>query len=164
MNKKSILIVFLILIPIGLHFLARPITIWIFNQTHQNLCINTTCFEKPKDWLPKVVKKNNEILFLDFIPRELLFWNKEKILDIVNKDAVFLTNNENNCLISEYNNLSDNVKLILRKTNIDDCKIYIQEGVTEYAAIYLDNKHLKLLVNTRMSVEKLKELIVPICK
>ncbi|MDF1882114.1 hypothetical protein JHD50_12525 [Sulfurimonas sp. MAG313] len=136
----------------------------IYNITHKELCLKQGCFEKPFNWLPHLVKKDNEIYILDFIPKKWLFWDKSNPMFSVEKNSILLMDKEDFCLIVEYEELP-NIKIVPRqKQTIGNCKVEVGKKLLVVVPIYIPSKKLKLTVNEDISKERLTGLIESICK
>ena len=61
-----------------LEFFGKQFLTYVYNTTYKEICIKDTCFDKPIDWLPKVIKKNGKEYLLGTIPTKLFFWRNNK--------------------------------------------------------------------------------------
>jgi len=95
--KKKIIIGFItvLLTFFLLEFYGKDFMVFIFNTFQKNICVNSFCIQKPKNWIPYVVIKNNKKYFLNLIEdadvyTDVFLENKSEGI-MLNKDEQYIS-------------------------------------------------------------------------
>jgi len=118
----------LVLIISFLELYGSKIVHSVSDRFQNHLCAGKLCISKPKGWLPKIVKENNNSYILNLINEKLLFTNignqcfkdKSNGILLVKKPNKIIITKENNITIdksymSEYNFLSKKYYVMNKK-------------------------------------------------
>lgn len=79
---------------------------FISDRFQNHLCADKICIAKPKGWLPKIVKENNNSYILNLINEKLLFTNVGNKYFNDKSNGILLIKESNEIIITELNNLN----------------------------------------------------------
>lgn len=126
MKKFLKFLIILVTILALLEFYGNKIINLLFDNFQDTLCTSKICIDKPKSWLPIIVKNNNKTYLLNIVDTSFLFNIESKHLKD-ETDGIILSKNLKKIIIKKLNFEMNVIKKLMTKQVYKNNTYYLME-------------------------------------
>lgn len=70
---------------------GKSVAVWLSDTFQKSVCANDLCINKPKGWVPVVVKRDDAFYIYNIINEKYTFWNDSTHIHSHNANVILLT-------------------------------------------------------------------------